>query len=308
MSGEKSCRKPSRLSKSRSLGVFTLILALFIFQVTAFLWDKIFVKDAEPLSDGQSVQSMKEHSSNFVCKSAENGVLFEFDPNTITLDSLCMLGLTTRQAQAILNYRVKGGRFVSPEDFARMFVVSDDFYGRVRPYICIRSVENVAKTGDSVPVREKSVDLCTKTVKSEPKEMKPNSVKLIVELNGADSAALVRLYGIGPYYAVKIIEYRERLGGFHSVRQLMEIGGIDSARFEGFSKNVAVDPLKIKGFRLDTAGKSFLITHPYIGAYTARGIILLREKLGKSACTLENLVKEKILSADVAERLWPYVR
>ena len=37
-----------------------------------------------------------------------------------------------------------------------------------------------------------------------------------LELNTADSSALVRIRGIGPYYASKIIKYRQRLGGFYA--------------------------------------------------------------------------------------------
>lgn len=315
MSGEKSYRKPSRcgdsyaqdeygksmLTKSRSLGVFALILALFIFQVAVFLWDKVFVKDADSASFASNL-----NEESFVGQPVQS--IFEFDPNTITLDSLCMLGLSPRQAQTILNYRAKGGRFERPEDFARMYVVSDEFYEKVRPYICVKSAEKVTKSRDYVPEGVKTGEMGTKRGRFVPEKMNSKSVKLIVELNGADSAELVKLYGIGPYYAAKILAYRERLGGFHSVEQLMEVSGIDSARFEGLAKNVAADPLKIRNFRLDTAGKAFLMAHPYIGAYTARGIILLRDKLGKSACTLENLIKERVIAPHMAEKLWPYVR
>lgn len=46
---------------------------------------------------------------------------------------------------------------------------------------------------------------------------------LVIELNSADSTALVSIRGIGPYYASKILRYREQLGGFHTTRQLKEI-------------------------------------------------------------------------------------
>ena len=123
----------------------------------------------------------------------------------------------------------------------------------------------------------------------------------------ADSSQLVKLYGIGGYYANRIVAYRERVGKFYTPEQLMEIEGIDSLRYSHFAKNIKADPASIRRFRLDTAGKSFLIRHPYIGAYAARGIILLREKFGTAACTLQNLVKEKILSPAMAEKLWYYI-
>ena len=304
MSGEKIYRKPSR---SRRLGIFLLMLALFIFQVTIFVYEKL------PKKGKSSVIAVSEP--------------FCFDPNSISLDSLCMLGLSQRQAQTILNYRSKGGRFRKAEDFSRMYVVSEELFLRLRPFIVIPSENLGTKQGQNVPKLEKSERLGTKQGSNVPKLEKsgglgtkqgqnvpkleksaPKGAKLMmVELNEADSATLVTLYGIGPFYAKKIIRYRERLGGFYTPHQLMEIPGIDNARFGGVARRVTADPLKIKRFRLDSAGKHFLINHPYIGAYAARGIILMREKLGKESCTLENLVKERVISNKNAERLWPYM-
>lgn len=362
MSGEKSCRKPDRSNKygekgssrSRNIGVFVLMLALFIFQVTMFVHEKFFQKE-----EGSAVDVEEPEPAN---------APFFFDPNTITLDSLCMLGLTPRQAQTILNYRNKGGRFRYPEDFSRMYVVSEELYLRVKPFIAIASESQdpkrksqaanagapgrpgagldsnhhqtgTAESPDVSAAMEPGVNQKTDaqdsdvaecrgstlepqtpgspapakqgrkqmTYAPDARETEPRSARVVVDLNLADSAALVKLYGIGPFYAKRIIEYRRRLGGFHSVGQLMEIPGIDTIKFEGLARSVVADPVSIRRFRLDTAGKRFLMAHPYIGAYAARGILLLRQKLGNAACTLENLVKERIISSENAMRLWPYI-
>lgn len=330
MSGEKIYRKPSRCgesgkeslteeygkgipSRSRRFGIFVLMLALLIFQVTIFVYEKSF----------QNEDSVVVGSSQPLVED----VPFVFNPNTITLDSLCMLGLSPRQAQTIINYRNKGGCFRRPEDFSRMYVVSEELFLRLRPFIVIPSERLGTKQGLNVPKLEKTGSLGTKQGVNVPKFGKTDGLGtkhgvnvpkleksgqegaklMMVELNEADSSTLVTLYGIGPFYAKRIIQYRERLGGFHSPEQLMEIPGIDSTRYGGVAKRVTADPLKIRRFRLDSAGKYFLINHPYIGAYAARGIILMREKMGKEFCTLENLVKERVVSNENAERLWPYI-
>ena len=330
MSGEKIYRKPSRCgesgkeslteeygkgipSRSRRFGIFVLMLALLIFQVTIFVYEK-FSQNEDSVVVGSSQPLVKD-------------VPFVFYPNTITLDSLCMLGLSPRQAQTIINYRSKGGRFRRPEDFSRMYVVSEELFLRLRPFIVIPSESSGTKHGVNVPMFGKTDGLGTKHGVNVPKFGKTdgsgtkqglNMPKLeksgqegaklmMVELNEADSSTLVTLYGIGPFYAKRIIQYRERLGGFHSPEQLMEIPGIDSTRYGGVAKRVTADPLKIRRFRLDSAGKHFLINHPYIGAYAARGIILMREKMGKEFCTLENLVRERVISKEKADSLWPYI-
>ena len=313
MSGEKIYRKPSRCgesgkeslteeygkgipSRSRRFGIFVLMLALLIFQVTIFVYEK----------SSQNEDSVVVGSSQPLVED----VPFVFNPNTITLDSLCMLGLSPRQAQTIINYRNKGGCFRRPEDFSRMYVVSEELFLRLRPFIVIPSESTGTKQGVNVPKFGKSGSSGTKQGLNVPKLEKygqEGAKLMMVELNEADSSTLVTLYGIGPFYAKRIIQYRERLGGFHSPEQLMEIPGIDSTRYGGVAKRVTADPLKIRRFRLDSAGKHFLVNHPYIGAYAARGIILMREKLGKESCTLENLVRERIISKEKADSLWPYV-
>ena len=313
MSGEKIYRKPSRCgesgkeslteeygkgipSRSRRFGIFVLMLALLIFQVTIFVYEK-FSQNEDSVVVGSSQPLVKD-------------VPFVFNPNTITLDSLCMLGLSPRQAQTIVNYRNKGGCFRRPEDFSRMYVVSEELFLRLRPFIVIPSESSGTKHGVNVPKFGKTDGSGTKQGVNVPKLEKSGqegAKLMMVELNEADSSTLVTLYGIGPFYAQRIIEYRKRLGGFHSPEQLMEIPGIDSARYGGVAKRVTADPLKIRRFRLDSADKYFLVNHPYIGAYAARGIILMREKLGKESCTLENLVRERVISKEKADSLWPYV-
>lgn len=127
---------------------------------------------------------------------------FPFNPNTVSLRDLQRLGFSERQAQSIINYREKGGRFHRPSDFAKSFVVSDSVYHRLEPYIRI------------------------------PK----------VDLNAADSAALDALPGIGPYYAAKILEYRSSLCGFSYPEQLMDIHRFDKDKFDTLKDLVTVGP------------------------------------------------------------------
>ena len=53
----------------------------------------------------------------------------------------------------------------------------------------------------------------------------PTRQPLTVELNGADTTTLQLLHGIGPVFARRIVRYRERLGGFTSTEQLLEVYG-----------------------------------------------------------------------------------
>ena len=125
---------------------------------------------------------------------------FPFNPNTATEEELCRLGFTPKQAQAIIHYREKGGRFRRKEDFARSFVVADSVYERLSPYIRIPRVD----------------------------------------LNTADSAAFDALPGIGPFYAGRIVSYRRELGGYSYPEQLMDLWKFDREKYDALSDLVVV--------------------------------------------------------------------
>jgi DNA uptake protein ComE-like DNA-binding protein len=192
---------------------------------------------------------------------------FAFDPNTVSVADLQRLGLSERQAESIENYRSKGGRFSSKADFRKMYVVSDTLFARLEAYIDI------------------------------PK----------LELNTADSAALVALRGIGPYYARKILDYRERLGGFVDAAQLLEIDGLDADRLAGFSEDVTVDAKKIRKIDLWHASDTVLARHPYIGAKGARSVLRYRQLYDSARWTLPDLAKERALPPENIEKLKKYI-
>lgn len=62
-----------------------------------------------------------------------------------------------------------------------------------------------------------------------------------INLNTASKDELMLIDGIGESTADKIIEYRERNGGFASVSQLIEINGIGEAKLEKFRSFLYVE-------------------------------------------------------------------
>ena len=214
----------------------------------------------------------REHFSASGTKNQSSGAsrrfeTFAFDPNTVSVEDLQRLGLSERQAATIENYRAKGGRFRSKADFQKMYVVTDTLYARLEPYIEI------------------------------PK----------LELNTADSTALVALRGIGPYYARKILAYRDRLGGFYDKTQLLEIDGIDAERYDGLADEVTVDPARIRPLDLWHAPDSLLAQHPYLGAKGARSIARYRQLYDTTRWTPADLESEHVLSKENIEKLKKYI-
>ena len=186
---------------------------------------------------------------------------FRFNPNTVSVEDLQRLGFSLKQAQSIENYRLKGGRFRRPSDFAKSFVVADSVFKRLEPYIDIPRLD----------------------------------------INKADSAALLALPGIGPYFAGKVVSYRGQLGGYSSPEQLLEIYRFDKEKLDGLRDLITCSPPE--PFALWTLPEEDLARHPHISKAEAHGIVLYRRHNRAEACTLEGLQKAGVLSEEHAGKL-----
>ena len=72
---------------------------------------------------------------------------------------------------------------------------------------------------------------------------KPAAATTVVNLNTATSAQIATLPGIGDKAAERIIEYREKNGGFKKIEELMNVKGIGEKSFLKL-KPLVVVPVK----------------------------------------------------------------
>ncbi|MDR1983634.1 MAG: helix-hairpin-helix domain-containing protein [Prevotellaceae bacterium] len=218
---------------------------------------------------------------------------FEFDPNTADENIFVRLGFSQKQAVAIINYRDKGGKFKTADDFKKIYVVSENNFKRLKPYIKIKSPPNQYSETQEKPVDTNKNAATTRN-------------NIFVEINSADTTELKKLRGIGSYYALLIVDYRNKLGGFVDINQLKEIDGIDDKRFSQFSNQVKIDTSIIQKFNINKLTVKELSKHPYISNHDARGIEQYRNFAGKIE-NLQQLVKENAITDKQAEKLKYYV-
>lgn len=174
---------------------------------------------------------------------------FPFDPNTADSATFVRLGLAPWQARNALKYRRKGGRWRSAEDFARLYGLSREDFERLRPFIRIRPEAAAASRGEA---RQDSA------FSRYPKKLAEGTT---VEMNTADTTLLKQIPGIGSYYARKICRYRDRLGGFVSVEQIKEVGGLP----EGIERWFRLDGRpEIRKVDVNKADFRELVRHPYL--------------------------------------------
>ena len=218
---------------------------------------------------------------------------FPFDPNTADSTQLLRLGLTPWQVRNIYKYRARGGIYRSKEDFAQLYGLTVKDYRRLEPYIRISSDYQPASS--LVGKGEKlQYDTLQRPVKIDETQH--------VVLNTADTTALMRVPGIGSYYAKEIIRHGKWLGGYVSVDQLDEIDGFP----QGAKKYFVIAQPSPRRLNVNKLSLNELKRHPYINYYQAKTIVDYRRLHGPLK-SLDDLRLSRDFPPEVISRLKPYV-
>ena len=236
--------------------------------------------------------------------------LFRFDPNTIDLDGLVALGFSARQAQGIVNYRNAGAVFRRPEDFSKCYTVSEEKFKELLPYIFITPTVSASRNsgdagGESEAGRREDA-APTDAALYAPTRPLPPARPALVDLNGADSADLVKIRGIGALTAGRIIDYRRRLGGYASVEQLREVRGMYEENYQMIIQQIFADGSGIKKIDINFAHPESMKGHPYMPPEMFDKILKYRQLKGGWS-NIGELVEENILSPAEAHKLAPYL-
>lgn len=252
-------------------------------------------------ADSVSVDSVSRHygtkrrSSQPILEQRQQ--LFAFDPNTADSTALLALGLQRWQVANIYKYRSRGGVYRKPSDFARLYGLTVHQYKRLEPYIRI-SPDFIAPASSLFP---------TDTIRTTARPQRYVSSKIKVgdhiDVNVGDTAQLKSVPGIGSYFARKIVQYGQRLGGYVSVSQLDEIEDFPSEAKSFFV--VGSDP-NPKSLNVNKLTFVQLRRHPYISYYQARSIVDYR-RLNGPFRSLDDLSSLPDFTPADIQRLAPYV-
>jgi len=273
-------RKFLSFNKRERIAVISIMTVMLLLVLACLLHSPSPSSDEVVLHNLDSLLALRQAALEEQERS-DSVVLFPFDPNTMTEEEGRRLGLTEGQVRNIINYRNKGGRFRIQSDLARLYTIGEEDYARLEPYIMLPV---------SMPKKEYVYPTQYEETKPEPREI-PH-----VELNTVDSATLVELPQIGPYFAMRILEYRERLGGYVDREQLREVKGIDSTRFDIISPyNIEIEAVALRTIDVNRDDFKTLLHHPYLSYEQVKRIFKQREQRGmiKNWAQLEALLQEE---------------
>jgi competence ComEA-like helix-hairpin-helix protein len=226
-----------------------------------------------------------------------NGVkaeLFEFDPNTLDAEGWERLGVREKTINTIHNFIAKGYRFRKADDIRKIYGLRSEDADRLVPFVRIVEVQSAKKT---------SVNTNYTTFADKPADIKKAR---IIDINTADTSDFISLPGIGSKLAGRIVNFRQKLGGFSSVEQVAETYGIPDSTFEKIKPRLEVKSLSIKKININTSDANELKSHPYIKWNIANAIINYRNQHGAYK-SIEDLRKIEILPDEVFNKIAPYL-
>ena len=241
----------------------------------------------------------------------ETAALFVFDPNTATKEQLLKLGLRDWQVRNILKYRAKGGTYSSPEDFAYVYGLTVKDYKRLKPYIHIgddykpastlsevRNHRNSYRQFDNTKSDQNIANNTTDVKRFSPKIKKGEHI----QVNEADTTRLMKIPGIGSYFARQIVRYGKQLGGYVNKNQLLEIENFPQDAIQ----YIVIDEKLIHKLNVNKLSISQLKRHPYINYYQAKAITDYRRLKGSIKNINELQLLEEFSDRDI-NRISPYI-
>jgi competence ComEA-like helix-hairpin-helix protein len=113
------------------------------------------------------------------------------------------------------------------------------------------------------------------------------------------------LPGIGAKLSARILQFRNKLGGFHSVEQVKETYALHDSVFQKIAPylklHTGITPININEATIDQ-----LKAHPYIRYHLANAIVQYRTQHGAYR-TIEDVKKIMIVDEQIFAKMAPYL-
>ncbi len=292
-------------SQRETSGFLILLVLMAIFLVLPFLIRPAYepynsARDQQILDSLALILDDREETrrSSFSSKST-TVALRPFNPNALTEQEWIAFGMKPWLAKRILNYRNKVGDFKTKADVKKIYGLPDSVYQRFAPFILLpETVENGSFSNEKTAgnFENRKAEPAKKTFKLQA-----------FDINLADTTELKRIRGIGSKLSIRILKYRDQLGGFTSEEQIKEVFGLQPETLDSLKKYTYVEnnfnPRKIN---LNAVTLEELKTHPYLKFNQSRALIAYRDQHGPFQ-KIEDIKKIKLMDETTFAKLRPYL-
>ena len=263
-------------NRSQRNGILFLIFFISGFLVISYYVD--FSEENAMDMDSEEVIAIQREldSLRTIDIASKKPKIFSFNPNFITDFKGYTLGMSAEEIDRLLAFRKENKWINSVEDFKQVTKVSDSLLNKISPYFKFPDWVNNPKSK-------------TKYVK---RGFKDKTFKQKVDLNIATHEQLEEVNGIGKAFSKRIVDYRNKLGGFTNDIQLYEVYGLNFQVTNSILKEFTVKtPKEIIKMNLNSISASDIATIPGISFDLAKRIWeyrILNERI-KSFSELEHI-------------------
>ncbi len=257
-------------------------------------------KYANNYSDENDAGNEYYRPKSYPSSNVTRGVLFNFDPNTIDASGWKRLGLRDKTIATIQKFTSKGFKFRKPEDIKRIYGLHEDEANRLIPYIQIENAEGNSRF-QATSYTASSSSAASSTV------IKPVYKPKVIDVNDADTTAFIALPGIGSKLAARIVNFRDKLGGFFTTEQVAETYGLPDSTFQKIKPLLQCTPANVKALNINELEAADLKNHPYIKWNIANAIVNYRKQHGNYQ-TVSDLKNINLISDEIFEKIAPYLK
>ncbi len=280
-------------SRSQRTGLFILFTTIVALQLAYFFVDfSSFSKDTPEKEKWMSLQShidsLKQEKLEYVPK------IYPFNPNFITDYKGYKLGMSVQEIDRLFAFRKQNKYVNSAQEFQVVTKVSDSLLNAISPYFKFPDwVKNKKEFKDYKKFPSKAFDKKEKIV--------------VIDINQATQDDLIKIYGIGEAISMRILKYKESLGGFVAMDQMTEIWGLSPEVIEKLNTHfkVSASP-NIKKIDINNASIKELSLFPYFKYPISKNIVTFRSMNGDIKNS-EDLTKIKGMSIEKAKIIALYL-
>ena len=300
-------------SKKERTGILVLVSMIGFFMGLPFLYPffikprptnaKVFEKaiaslsikqtgDRKKISTLTSEDNFQQSVNRFNSNPPIKGKLFYFDPNTASTDDWKSLGVRDKTIATIQHYLSKGGRFYKKEDIGKIWGLQPKEVERLTPFIQIQSSQ-IIQFSEEKDFKKKSPGAAVYSISP-------------IDINRADTTALISLPGIGSKLSQRIINFRDKLGGFYAVDQVGETFGLPDSTFQKIKPQLKISITALKKININTADIEGMKKHPYLRYAIGNAIVTYRTQHG-NFLAVEDIKKIMTITDEVFNKLAPYL-
>jgi DNA uptake protein ComE-like DNA-binding protein len=289
----KTIKSYFKFSQGQRLGILLLFAIIITSQIAYFFVDFSTVSKDSPekeqwMSLQSQIDSLKNQRKEYVPK------IYPFNPNFITDYKGYKLGMSVPEIDRLLAFRKQNKYVNSLEEFQAVTKVSDSLLNAISPYF---------KFPDWVKNKKQFKEYKNYSHSAFAKKEKV----IVIDINKATQEDLIKIYGIGDAISLRILKFKESLGGFVSMEQMNDVWGLSPEVIENLNSHFKVMAVpNVKKIDINNASIKELSQFPYFNYQLARQIVTFRSMNGDFK-NVDDLTKIKGLSIDKANIIALYL-